>query len=196
MMQHTAAGKIKLFIGPMFSGKTTTMLTAVERMAIAGHKCVVIKYIKDVRYSDRPVVRSHSGKTFTEDIDSIRVVSAECLADVALDEYETVVGIDEGQFYADIVEVCTRWADTGKLIFVAALDGNFMRIPMGKIPELISVSDKVTKLNAICMGCGRPAPFSSRIAAAPLVGDILIGGKDKYKTLCRRCWNNDNAGHI
>ena len=41
---------LNLFIGPMFSGKTTTLLSRLERYKIGGKKCIVIKYDQDDRY--------------------------------------------------------------------------------------------------------------------------------------------------
>ena len=35
---------LKLFIGPMYSGKTTTLLCRLERYKIGGKKCIIIKY--------------------------------------------------------------------------------------------------------------------------------------------------------
>jgi thymidine kinase len=38
-----------------------------------------------------------------------------------------VLGIDEGQFFPDIVSFCEDMANAGKLVIVAALDGTFQR---------------------------------------------------------------------
>lgn len=38
-----------------------------------------------------------------------------------------VLGIDEGQFFPDIVPFCEDMANAGKLVIVAALDGTFQR---------------------------------------------------------------------
>ena len=38
-----------------------------------------------------------------------------------------MLGIDEGQFFPDIVPFCEEMANAGKLVIVAALDGTFQR---------------------------------------------------------------------
>ncbi|CAB4045302.1 Thymidine kinase, cytosolic, partial [Paramuricea clavata] len=38
-----------------------------------------------------------------------------------------IIGIDEGQFFSDIVEFCEELANKGKTVIVAALDGTFQR---------------------------------------------------------------------
>jgi thymidine kinase len=38
-----------------------------------------------------------------------------------------VIAIDEGQFFEDIVEFADRWANSGKIVVIAALDATFER---------------------------------------------------------------------
>ena len=45
-----------------------------------------------------------------------------------------VVGIDEGQFYPDLVEKVEEFVRKDKLIIISALDGSFERKPFGQIP--------------------------------------------------------------
>jgi thymidine kinase len=48
-----------------------------------------------------------------------------------------VIGIDEGQFFADVVTFSEKMANLGKVVLVAALDGTFQRKPFGCILDLI-----------------------------------------------------------
>lgn len=64
-----------------------------------------------------------------------------------------VVGIDEGQFFSDIVDFCEVLANMNKIVVVAALDGTFERKPFGNIINLIPLAEKVSKLNAVCVYC-------------------------------------------
>ena len=45
-------GQIQLILGPMFSGKTTELIRRIKRYETANHKCMVVKYSKDVRYDE------------------------------------------------------------------------------------------------------------------------------------------------
>jgi len=38
-----------------------------------------------------------------------------------------VIGIDEGQFFADVVEWSDAAANDGKVVIISALDGTFLR---------------------------------------------------------------------
>ena len=49
-----------------------------------------------------------------------------------------VVAVDEGQFYEDLVEFCERWANEGKVVLVAALDGTYERKPFQNVSRLLS----------------------------------------------------------
>jgi thymidine kinase len=49
------------------------------------------------------------------------------------------------------------------VVIVAALDGDFMRKPFGRILELVPLAERVEKLTAVCMIChDREASFTKR----------------------------------
>jgi thymidine kinase len=95
-----------------------------------------------------------------------------------------VIGIDEGQFFDDIIEFSELWANKGKIIIIAGLDGTFQRKPFGKITELIPLCETVIKLKAICSICFKDASFSKKLDIKEK--DVIdVGGKDKYISVCR-----------
>ena len=55
------------------------------------------------------------------------------------------------------------------------------------MPALFSVAEYVTKVHAVCMHCGDLAQFSYRFSENESV--VVLGEKDIYKPLCRRCYN-------
>jgi thymidine kinase len=97
-----------------------------------------------------------------------------------------VVGIDEGQFFPDIVEFCEEAANQGKTVMVAALDGTFERKAFGNIISLIPMAEKVTKLCAVCVYCTKEAAFTKRVIESRQIQ--LIGGAEMYKPVCRLCF--------
>ncbi|NWW92233.1 KITH protein, partial [Rhynochetos jubatus] len=97
-----------------------------------------------------------------------------------------VVGVDEGQFFPDIVEFCEGLANAGKTVIVAALDGTFQRKAFGSILNLVPLAESVVKLNAVCMECYREASYTKRLGAEREVE--VIGGADKYHSVCRACY--------
>ncbi|XP_076879689.1 thymidine kinase, cytosolic [Brachyhypopomus gauderio] len=182
-------GQIQVIFGPMFSGKSTELMRRVRRFQIAQYCCLVIKYAKDVRYSDKGMS--------THDRNTMDAVPANCLIDVrpvALDA--SVIGIDEGQFFPDVVEFSEEMANLGKTVIVAALDGTFQRKPFGSILNLVPLAESVVKLNAVCMQCFKEAAYTKRLGAEKEVE--VIGGADKYHAVCRECYgglrDKENSG--
>ena len=51
------------------------------------------------------------------------------------------------------------------------------------------VAESITKLQAVCTGCGRPATRSQRFAHAQTTtqNQILVGAQDSYEARCRFC---------
>eukprot|EP00043_Microstomoeca_roanoka_P008601 m.82725 g.82725 ORF g.82725 m.82725 type:complete len:253 (-) comp14314_c2_seq1:39-797(-) len=176
-------GSIHLVCGPMFSGKTTELLRRMKRFSLAKSRCMLIKYAKDNRYSLDGVV--------THDMQQSAAVCCSKLSEVEEKAKEfDVLGIDEGQFFPDIVDFCESMANSGKTVIVAALDGTFQRKPFGTILDLIPLAETVIKLSAVCMICHREAAFSKRLGSETEIE--VIGGADKYVAVCRECYHGDD----
>ncbi|KAM6245360.1 thymidine kinase, cytosolic [Porphyrio hochstetteri] len=172
-------GQIQVIFGPMFSGKSTELMRRVRRFQLAQYRCLMVKYAKDTRYSTSGVS--------THDKNTMEAVPACLLKDVYQDALgSAVIGIDEGQFFPDIVEFCETMANAGKTIIVAALDGTFQRKAFGNILNLVPLAESVVKLNAVCMECYREASYTKRLGAEREVE--VIGGADKYQSVCRACY--------
>jgi thymidine kinase len=176
----TFGGSIDLIIGPMFSGKTTRLLNRLNIRTIGKRKCLLIKYSQDNRYNEVKVV-SHDG--MTKDIDTVAV---EKLSSVKVDGYD-VIGIDEGQFFVDLVEYAELFANIGKEVFVSALSSNFKREAWSNVANLIPKCEFIHKCYAICIHCGEHADFSKRTTKS--MDEKDIGGKDKYDAVCRSCYH-------
>lgn len=173
------SGQIQLILGPMFSGKSTELIRRVRRYRIAGHQCVLIKYHRDERYSIDKVA-THDQQTFSAvKAEFLKQVEDHCL------NY-SVIGVDEGQFFPDVVEFCEDMANRGKTVVVAALDGTFERKSFGAILGLVPLAEDVLKLKAVCNMCKGEAAFTKRTTDEKEVE--LIAGNDKYMAVCRPCF--------
>ncbi|KAL3668480.1 hypothetical protein V7S43_006563 [Phytophthora oleae] len=166
----------------MFSGKSTELIRRIHRYQHAKLECLVVKYLFDTRHSEE-MLSTHD-KVFVE------AMPVQTLAEVRpfLDDCD-VIGIDEGQFYPDLVEFCQEAANMGKVVVVAALDATFERKAFDSVVELIPTAEKVVKLNAICSSCGQDAAFTRRLVADTTLE--LIGGSEMYEPRCRQCFSMD-----
>ncbi len=175
-------GKIQAIFGPMFSGKSTELLRKITRHKIANKKCLVINYVLDNRYSMEEVAATHD-KRF---IPAKKLKALSDLSDDEALEYD-VIGVDEGQFFPDLVAYCDRWADMGITVIVAALDCTFEKKSFGFVPDLLAISENVKKLSAICKECNAKASFTKRIVKSREIN--LVGGTECYTPVCRKCFN-------
>ncbi|CAL1278768.1 unnamed protein product [Larinioides sclopetarius] len=175
-------GQIQVIFGPMFSGKTTELIRRLRRYQIAKHKCLIVKYAKDVRYDADNIA--------THDRQCLSAVCATTLTDLKNTAANySVIGIDEGQFFPDTVSFAEEMANNGKIVIVAALDGTFQRKAFGDILQLVPLAESVIKLTAVCMLCFDEASFTKRIGTETQVE--IIGGTDKYMAVCRKCYKLD-----
>ena len=99
-------GHLSLIIGCMFAQKTTELLRRVRRYQSIGYKVLVVNYVADTRYGTNRIA-SHD-KEFEKAVCVERLALLE--AEVRSGEYQ-VLAIDEGQFFSDLFEKITQWAD-------------------------------------------------------------------------------------
>ncbi|NXS95989.1 KITH protein, partial [Jacana jacana] len=164
---------------PEVAAGRTELMRRVRRFQLAQYRCLLVKYAKDTRYSASGIS--------THDKSTMEALPA-CLL---MDTYQealgsAVIGVDEGQFFPDVVEFCEMMANAGKTVIVAALDGTFQRKAFGNILNLVPLAESVVKLNAVCMECYREASYTKRLGAEREVE--VIGGADKYHSVCRACY--------
>jgi len=177
--QCTARGLIHIILGPMFSGKTTELFRLTNRFRLAGKKSVVVKYSRDDRYD--------IGMACTHDLNKMEAISAVSLADVfdELLQYD-VIGLDEGQFFDDVVPYAQTLANEGKTVIIAALNGDYQQKPFNNITLLFALAEKIEKLSAVCISCGNSASFTHRTLKS--TKREVIGGGEIYQAVCRSCY--------
>ncbi|GGE28558.1 thymidine kinase [Pullulanibacillus camelliae] len=179
-------GWIECVCGSMFSGKSEELIRRVRRATYAKLHVQVFKPVIDDRYSKEEVV-SHDGKS----VHAKPIERAEEILDLLEPETE-VVAIDEVQFFEDtVVNIACFLANKGLRVIVAGLDMDFRGEPFPPVPNLMAVSETVTKLNAICAVCGAPASRTQRlINGKPACYDdpiIMVGASESYEPRCRHC---------
>ncbi len=173
-------GWIEVICGSMFSGKTEELIRRLNRAHIAQQKVEIFKPKLDSRYSKADIISHNENMipstpvNFANDI-KLNAVNCE------------VVGIDEVQFFDEnIVNVINELANDGKRVIAAGLDMDFKGRPFSPVDKLMSIAEYITKVHAICMNCGSMASYSFRRTKS--AKKVVIGEKDIYEALCRKCF--------
>ena len=169
-------GWIEVICGSMFSGKTEELIRRINRAKIANQNIKVFK----------PIIDSRS-KNFIESHDESKLECIEVKSSNEILEHVNncdVVAIDEAQFFDDqIVSVCNKIANSGIRVIIAGLDMDYLGNPFGPMPNLMAVSEYVTKVHAVCKKSGNIANYSYRKNKKKDI--VVIGEKDKYEPLSR-----------
>jgi thymidine kinase len=179
-IREGSGGWIEVICGSMFSGKTEELIRRLKRVRIANLQAKIFKPVIDNRYHAEQIV-SHDEQSLV----AVAVADSRDILQHVGDAH--VVGVDEAQFFdPGIIDVCEILANRGARVIIAGLDMDYTGKPFGPMPGLLSIADYVTKLHAICMQCGSIAHYSHRTSVDE--GQVVIGEKDRYEPLCRRCY--------
>jgi len=164
----------------MFSGKSLHLVERVRQARQAGLKVAAFKHSCDDRYGQTHIV-THDGQR----TEAMPIANAGQIPSLAGDA--DLIVIDEAQFFDDALpQVCQTLANNGVRVIVAGLDMDYLGNPFGPMPALMASAEYVTKVHAICVGCGDLAHYSHRIVDNATI--ILPGEKESYEPLCRRCY--------
>jgi len=174
-----------VFLGPMYSQKSTSLINVLQRALIARKKVILFKPEIDKRYSIDRVV-SHDGVSMPAEV----VASHKDMYDLVGDA--DIVGIDEVQFFdPDIWRLINNLAALGKDIVISGLSTDFMGQPFETSARVAMIADKVKKLTAICVKCGEEAVWTQMVVDGVEVTDgdrVQVGGSELYEPRCRRCY--------
>ena len=173
-------GTIDIITGCMFAGKSTELLRRVKK---ANKNFLLLKPSLDSRY-DKSSVTTHSG----EKLDAIVVNSVAEIFDKL--NNINLLAIDEAQFFQKkVVEDCLEIQKMGIDIIIAGLEFDYLHKKFHSMSGLLKIANSITKLQAICAKCNKPASYSHRIVSQNT--KILVGHKDYYEPLCLDCYKKN-----
>lgn len=176
---------VEIIIGPMFSGKTSRLISECKKYRDKNIKTILISSKIDTR-DDNSVI-THDGNKF----EAIKTNKLNSIIDNEEFQHAEVVCIDEAQFFDDLYNFILNIEHMKKLIIISGLDADSDRKKFGQIIDCIPLCNKIEKLEAQCMlsNNGAKASFSKRIVNK--LDTIDVGGNDKYKAVCRNKFINN-----
>jgi thymidine kinase len=178
-------GYLELILGPMFSGKTSTLKKIYDQCVYCNIPVMVINYEADNRYCDASFMSTHD-KIMIPCVKGLSILEILENNIVKVNESEVIL-INEGQFFKDISLVIDLVENLHKRVYICGLDGDFKKNKIGSLLDLIPHCDNVYKLKSLCSECrdGKSGLFSYRITDET---DQVVIGVENYKPVCRACF--------
>ncbi|CAM9119366.1 thymidine kinase [Mycoplasma marinum] len=179
MYRVFAEGHIEVITGPMFSGKSEELIKRIKTLGFAKVKTLVIKPSIDDRWEKGKII-SRAGVS----VDTTQAKTAKEILEY-WDESYKAIAIDEAQFFGkEIVDIAVNLANQGVRVIVSCLDTDFQGKPFASSPQLLSVAEFVSKLQAVCFQCGYAASMTYRKTDSQ---ETVVVGDKEYEARCRSC---------
>jgi len=175
-------GKIEIFLGPMFSGKTKAMINRIKELESQGKKIKVFKPAKDNRYSEDFLC--------THDKISLKAHNIKDIEEAEVKDID-VIAIDEFHFFnSNLIDSCKKWKEEGKHVLVTGLDLNYLGYSMKFVDsnkssdDLKNIANKINLLKSKCAVCNEEATMTERISKSDC--QHLVGGAEAYRPVCKK----------
>jgi len=178
-----------LYWGPMFSGKTTSLVKIYDIIEASGQS-VLFLYPSTNTRDQYGEIRTHDGK-----IKKAKVFNNSEMLIALIEKHNPQnVCIDEVQFVEDIVKVCDILYKKNINVFMAGLNMTWKSTVWPSIGKIIHTCE-VEQLFAICKNCGNFKAMYNVLLEENLKlkinerkNDVIIGDCNQYKVLCMRCF--------
>ena len=170
----------------MYAGKTSSILQEILWIRHCNNNVLVLKPDIDDRYS-KDHIETHNQLSFP------------CFAmenwQHALDKYNFksynyhTVFLDEVQFMdtKQTIEITMDMLLAGVNVVAAGLDQDSRGQPFETTAMLLALSDEVTKIQAVCTTCGKPATKTQRLTDADATR-VAVGSVGMYEPRCIQHW--------
>lgn len=168
---------IKVYTGPMFSGKSDELLKEYENKY---HKSKILLFKPKIDTRDFGVVKTRNDK-------AVPALLIRNLKDIEkhLTDKITTIFIDEANFMKGDIKVLTDLSIERDLdIFISGLNMTSEQEPFGLMPQIMAVADEIVIKHASCNECNRDAYYTYYDGTK---NSTILVGNDNYIALCPRC---------
>lgn len=170
-----------MFVGPMFGGKTTKLLSAIDRYKYQGKDIHVFKPIVDERYSKEEVVTHWGAKIPATRINSENMHDS--FQPIFHSDQKVVVAVDEAFMIEGVGKVLVDLFQRGHTILVSSLQLSSDFTPYKEIQAMMPYATKVEVCPAVCSTCGADAHYTKKIGGR-IDHQIEVGGTEMYQPRC------------
>jgi thymidine kinase len=164
-----------IYTGPMFGGKTSRMLAALDRAKYQSKNIIAFKPKMDHRYADENIV-THTGHS----------CEAVCISDgeeiFAYAKNADIIAVDEAFMIDDVADVLVRLFKSGKTIYVSTIQLSAQGFFFAEVQTMMPWATKVEVCPAVCSQCEKDAYYT--VAKIDGLGHIEVGGAETYEPRC------------
>lgn len=163
-----------IFTGPMFGGKTSRMLSLLERARYQNRKIILYKPEKDDRYSNNEVT-SHNGISW----ESKNITKGSDIYDDLKNEpysYD-IIAVDEAFMIKGVSDVLINLFKRGYTVYVSSIQLSAKQKPFKEIQKIMPWATKIEVCPAVCPFTGLDAYYTLAKTKTP---NIQVGGSNNY----------------
>jgi len=172
-----------IFVGPMFGGKTTKLLSAIDRYKYQGRDIYVFKPTVDERYSKEEIVTHWGAKVPATRITSPISSCHPYFEPFYHDKSDSVIAVDEAFMLEGIGNVLVALFKKGHTILVSSLQISSDFTPYKEIQDMLPYATRVEVCPAVCSTCGADAYYTKKIGGRS-DHQIEVGGSEMYQPTC------------
>ena len=173
---------LKLYVGPMFSGKSTKLLQQVERYKYAKKEVICFKPAMDNRYTKEGMIVTHSGMQ----VPCVLVNTGKDVVDYFSNKsLPNAIAVDEAFMIDNVSDACLHFFYNSRIdVIVSTLDMSSSLTQFEEVSRLMSHATHVKKCKAVCTVCGQDASYTMRKEEFNDTSLIHVGGDDIYEARC------------
>jgi thymidine kinase len=184
---------LTVFSGPMFAGKTTSLINSINAAVEAtDHAVVIIKPAMDNRYADKAIVTHDGISHVAVPAASVQDVIAAIAEATSRTHKPAHLFVDEVQFMdkpffeGDFHFLIHTLLQAGHDVTCCGLDMDWRGLPFDVTARLLAMADHVTKLTARCNVTGLPAQKTYK----RVVDDarVAVGAAETYEARSNTAW--------
>lgn len=164
-----------MFVGPMFSSKTSRLLTALDRCKYQNKKIIAFKPKIDGRYAEDKIV-THAGAAWPAE----NVSSGDEILQKSQD-FE-VIAVDEAFMIDGCAEVLLRLFKQGKTIYVSSVQLSATGQAFEEVKNMMPWATKIEVCPSVCTVTQRDAYYTVRKISC--LDEISVGGAESYIPVC------------
>lgn len=206
-------GNIKMYTGPMFGGKSNSLMNEYDKYSRVHKKCILVRYLFDNRYDNHithnknyNIINNNDTNNNTNNNNNVKILSSgielkeiKCKylyeIDNIIKDYDAIF-IDEIQFFEDCDIYCEKWANENKIIRLAGLLTTSERKLFKNIEKLIPLIENIEYCSAVCSDNDNERVYFTDRINTNNNNEIVIGDDDIYKPVDRKIWFENKNNYI